>query len=114
MTTLPFFEIIQVAFPGVEALRVGRLFQLDRERMVIGRKPECDIWLGSSTVGRQHAAVIKAQDKYVIEDLASRCGTRVNNLQIRGPTDLHDGDIVGIGRVYMRFQLESPSDSSEV
>ena len=82
---------------------IGRLVQFKGGRMVIGRLPTCELFLENGAVGRQHAAITEVQGEYRIEDLQSRCGTCVNSVRIDGPTELKDGDFIGVADNVMQF-----------
>lgn len=58
---------------------------------------ECDVTIEDPLVSRQHARIVIEGGRVVIHDLNSRNGVKVNGQAIGGPTDLHDGDRVGIG-----------------
>ncbi|MDZ7343037.1 MAG: FHA domain-containing protein [candidate division KSB1 bacterium] len=79
-------------------------FEIQAERMTIGRDPENDIRLGDLTVSRQHAQLIRqANDRYCIVDLQSRNGIRLNGNKITEPVALTDGDQIKIGAYQLIF-----------
>jgi hypothetical protein len=70
---------------------------LPRGATVIGRSLECNLTIEDPLVSRQHARIVINDVGETVEDLGSRNGVRVNGVQIKGPTPLHDGDRVRIG-----------------
>ena len=82
--------------------RAGELFAIDSERMMIGRSPECDIFLDDVTVSRRHALVLRGNGSSTIEDLGSLNGTYVNRRRVE-KAQLEDGDEVQIGKYRLTF-----------
>lgn len=80
---------------------VGR-FTLDKESMVVGRKPDSDIHIDNLAVSGKHARVITILDDSFVEDLGSTNGTFVNGKRIT-KQPLKDGDEITIGRHVLRF-----------
>ncbi|HYS80008.1 MAG TPA: FHA domain-containing protein, partial [Anaeromyxobacteraceae bacterium] len=46
-----------------------------RQRLVLGRAPGCEVVLTGQHVSRRHAALVRRQDGWWVEDLGSRNGT---------------------------------------
>ncbi len=59
----------------------GRIFEIDRPRMIIGRSGS-DILISDPECSRQHAAVEVADEKVVVVDLGSTNGTYFNERRI--------------------------------
>lgn len=66
------------------------------EQVVIGRLSDCEIQIPDSNVSRRHAAFIRLDDGWAIEDLDSTNGTRLNGQSVTRAR-LHDGDVVEVG-----------------
>jgi len=64
---------------------------------VIGRSPECQVRIPSTSISRQHSRIVVAGDRAVLEDLGSKNGTRVRGRRIAGPTLLADGEEILLG-----------------
>lgn len=76
---LPDWEKLSLAcIAGPEA---GRIFEIDRARMVIGRAG-VDILLNDPECSRQHAAIEVSDDKVFLVDLGSTNGTYVADKRI--------------------------------
>ena len=84
--------------------RAGESFETDGPRTLIGRSPECDVFLDDVTVSRRHAEIVREGGAYVIRDLGSLNGTFVNRHRIESAT-LADDDEVQIGKYRMTFLL---------
>jgi DNA-binding NtrC family response regulator len=69
------------------------------DRVVIGSHPKCDLPLSDPTVSRQHCEIALEPAGYVVRDLGSTNGTRIDKLQVReavidGAVKLRVGDTV--------------------
>jgi hypothetical protein len=73
---------------------------------VIGRSRECDIVLDDTNVSRRHAEVSPSGQAWLIKDLGSTNGVRVNGRRVDGPHPLEDGDRVELGTVDVRFEVQ--------
>jgi hypothetical protein len=85
--------------------RVGETFALEGERTLIGRSPDCEIFLDDVTVSRKHAVLHKRDDAFVIEDLGSLNGTFLNKRRIESGS-LSDNDELQIGKYRLTFLLQ--------
>ncbi|MFD0690311.1 DUF1707 and FHA domain-containing protein [Actinomadura fibrosa] len=66
-------------------------------RIVVGRAPGCQFILTDLTVSRFHAELYRADEGWMISDLGSMNGTRVNGWRLTGPARVRPGDEVGFG-----------------
>jgi hypothetical protein len=82
--------------------RAGESFVPKDERTLIGRSPECDIFLDDVTVSRRHAELVRDGDTFTIRDLGSLNGTFVNRRRIEA-VSLKDDDELQIGKYRMTF-----------
>ena len=82
--------------------RAGETFETSGLRTLIGRSPECHVFLDDVTVSRRHAEIIHEDDRYVIRDLGSLNGTFVNRRRIESAA-LSADDEVQIGKYRMTF-----------
>ena len=84
--------------------RAGESFESIGAAALIGRSPECDVFLDDVTVSRRHAELVQEGDTYTIRDLGSLNGTFVNKHRIESSV-LEDDDEVQIGKYRMTFLL---------
>ncbi len=80
----------------------GGEYQLDSASLVIGRTPENDIVLNHKSISRHHAKIIRDGGHYVVVDLESANGVRVNGAE-HERTQLQSGDVLELGHVRLRF-----------
>jgi hypothetical protein len=82
--------------------RAGESFEAIGDRALIGRSPECDVFLDDVTVSRRHAELTREGNVFTIRDLGSLNGTFVNRRRIESSV-LEDDDEVQIGKYRMTF-----------
>lgn len=88
-------------------LNGGSPIKLDKPILVIGRHPDCDIVVRSSTkVSRRHCCVAQVNERFLIRDLGSMNGVRVNGIRVL-ESDLKAGDEVSIGDVLFAMTIEA-------
>ena len=80
---------------------------LDKDDIVIGRHPDCQVVIEDSSVSRKHAHIFREEGHYVIEDLDSRNGTTLNDHTVHQPTRLNHGDIIRICDKVFEFHLDT-------
>jgi len=84
--------------------RAGESFELGGLRTLIGRSPDCHVFLDDVTVSRRHAEIVRENDAYEIRDLGSLNGTFVNRSRIESAV-LTTDDEVQIGKYRLTFLL---------
>jgi hypothetical protein len=75
---------------------------------IIGRSRDSDIVLDDSNVSRRHAELSPSGQSWLIQDLGSTNGVRVNGRQVNGPHPLESGDRIELGTVSIGFEVEQP------
>ena len=80
---------------------------LVRDEITIGRKEGNTIRLTERNVSRRHARLKKANGAYLIEDLESYNGIKVNGRRVEKELELKLGDQVGIGDYMIALQDEA-------
>lgn len=97
----------------VQALLIAQSGPLNGERWVlkditvIGRDPGCSIVLVDRQVSRYHARVSIEGERVALEDLGSKNGTFLDNVQLTEPVMLHDGDIFSVALIQQFVYLSS-------
>ena len=89
------------------AWRAPRLAKLmlprgDQAVLTIGRSPDCDLTLADRTVSWRHAELRRAGDGWILADVGSKNGTRVNGWRARTGLAVRPGDHVTFGRTTLR------------
>lgn len=78
----------------------GEQVSLDKPILVVGRNPDCDIVLHDSRkVSRKHCCLAFVNDRYLVRDLNSMNGVRINGEQIEREQFLELGDELQVGDV---------------
>jgi hypothetical protein len=71
----------------------------DRAVFTIGREESCDMFVPDMTVSRIHARLTRGAGGWMLADLGSTNGTRVNGWRVREPVAITTGDRVRFGAV---------------
>jgi hypothetical protein len=99
-------EIVEApggAAVGSLSLSDGTRVGIGEEPVSIGRLPECDVVLGDPNVSRRHAEIRRQGTGFVVVDLGSTNGTRVNGAGVK-ERRLNDGDEITVGGTKIRFE----------
>jgi hypothetical protein len=72
---------------------------------LMGRSRECDVVLDDGSVSRRHAELRPQGDRWVLHDLDSTNGVRINGRTVHAPQALHSGDRVQLGSAEIVFEL---------
>jgi sigma-B regulation protein RsbU (phosphoserine phosphatase) len=64
------------------------------DSLVIGRSSRCDLAVADRCLSRQHVRIFKSDDDWMVEDMGSRNGTRLNGVMISKPTKVRPGDMI--------------------
>jgi pSer/pThr/pTyr-binding forkhead associated (FHA) protein len=71
--------------------------------VMIGRHEDSDFVIDDRTVSRQHAAIHREGSAWILDDLGSKNGTRVNGVRIGKRATIKPGDELGFGAATARF-----------
>jgi sigma-B regulation protein RsbU (phosphoserine phosphatase) len=74
----------------------GSSIALDGDKFVLGRNPDCDIVIAATSVSREHAQIVRVNNRFYIEDKQSRNGTYINNQAVTSRTPLQHNDKIRI------------------
>ena len=78
-------------------------------RFTIGRTRDCDLCLTDLSVSRMHALLVRREDGWVLSDLGSHNGTRLNGWLVREPVQVRAGDRVEFGSMAFIIQGDPPA-----
>lgn len=98
---MPYLKIIKGGLPG-------QLIELQGERTIFGRHPNCQVMLDNSSISRHHAQILENHGSYFLEDLRSRNGTQLNDTAVRGRMELHDADQIQLCDYVFQFLAHPP------
>ncbi|HYF28067.1 MAG TPA: DUF3662 and FHA domain-containing protein [Baekduia sp.] len=84
----------------------GKRFIIAPGGAVVGRSRECDVVLDDSNVSRRHAEIRPTGQGWLVEDLGSTNGVRVNGRPVQGPHPLEPGDRLELGTAEIRFEMD--------
>jgi|SoiMethySBSTD1v2_1073268.scaffolds.fasta_scaffold592337_1 hypothetical protein len=87
---------------GTLVLPAGERIPLADKPVLIGRLPDCEITLSDPNVSRRHAEVRPFGTGFLVVDLGSTNGTRVNGATV-SEHQLKDGDAITVGATRIRF-----------
>ena len=92
---------------GTARLRIdGRTTIVGSAGAVIGRSRECDVVLDDANVSRRHAELRPSGGSWIVVDLGSTNGVKVNGRPISGPQSLRSGDTLVLGSSSLIFEVE--------
>ena len=91
-----------------EGADVGTRFALKNGATIIGREKGVDIVLADRQCSRQHCRIISLHGKFMIEDLKSTNGTRVNGVPVNTMLILNSGDQIALGETLLGFEIKEP------
>lgn len=80
----------------------GQKFEIDRDKIIIGRSPDNVVSLDDLSVSSKHCSVLREGRKFTIRDLGSTNGTRLNNVKVT-KYRLSPKDIIMAGSVAIMF-----------
>lgn len=83
-----------------------RRFALSGPATVVGRGRDADIRFDDPNISRRHVEFRTADAEWLVVDLGSTNGTRLNGGTLSAPTPLRAGDVVQLGNTVLTFVLE--------
>jgi pSer/pThr/pTyr-binding forkhead associated (FHA) protein len=88
-------------------LAEGKRMVVGSSGAVLGRSRDCDVTLADPNVSRHHAEIRPdGRGGWVVEDLGSTNGVKVNGRSITGPSPLEPGARIALGTADVRFVVE--------
>src|SRR5947209_14671062 len=86
---------------GSSDLVPGQAVEL-KDAAILGRADRADVVLADPAISSEHARVSRVGRAWVISDLGSTNGTRLNDRRVDGDVPLALGDVVALGNVRFR------------
>lgn len=111
-------EPIQQLLPRFIAVETGQVFMLQKPEIILGRSdpnkgifPDIDLVALDvlHTISRKHAHLVIRDGRYFLEDLKAFNKTYLNGEEMLAYQlmELHESDIVRLGNVELRFEVQS-------
>ena len=75
----------------------GLVVPIKREKLFIGRAPDCHLRLRNKHVSRHHCALLQRENALLVRDFGSSNGTYVNGERVERQRTLEPGDRVSVG-----------------
>ena len=91
----------------IDGKEFGKNIELSNKEIHAGRGLDNDLIISDLSVSRKHFKVTREDDHYVLEDLGSGNGIKLNGEKITSAT-LYDGDIIYAGARQLRFDIINP------
>lgn len=89
---------------------------VDRPTFLIGRGVDADWQVGNRFASRRHCELVVTEDRVLVRDLESSNGTFVNDRRTYRPTEIYDGDLIGVGsevlKVRVRTSIREPLEAA--
>ena len=82
----------------------GRAHVLGSSGAVLGRSRDCDVVVSDENASRRHAEVRPSGHAWIVRDLGSTNGVKVNGRRIGDAQPLNDGDTITIGVSEIGFE----------
>jgi hypothetical protein len=82
----------------------GRAIVLGKQGAVLGRSRDCDVVLEDENVSRHHAEVRPSGGSWIVRDLGSTNGVKVNGRRVDGAQSLKPGDHIELGLSTLTFE----------
>jgi pSer/pThr/pTyr-binding forkhead associated (FHA) protein len=78
------------------------ILALPADAMTIGRAPDCECLVVEASVSRRHAHLRREGERWLLRDLGSSNGTRVNGMRVTEEVEVRPGDQLNLGGVRFR------------
>lgn len=90
----------------------GLFLPLGHSTAVVGRDPAIALQIEDQLASRKHAQIRfdEARNGYVLTDMKSANGTKINDRPITGEMVLNDADEITIGATTLLFTAATPED----
>jgi len=80
----------------------GKIIELKSKPVLAGRADEVDLYLDDPAASRKHFEVAPERGEFILRDLGSTNGTRLNKVPML-ECRLSNGDIISVGQIDVAF-----------
>jgi pSer/pThr/pTyr-binding forkhead associated (FHA) protein len=85
----------------------GKAIPITLPQFLIGRDPQCHLRPASPMVSKRHRALLSRGKQAFVNDFNSTNGTFLNDQQVQGEVELHNGDVLKVGPITFAVSLEA-------
>jgi len=85
----------------------GKNIEITKDEILAGRSLDNDFVISDISVSRKHFKIKKEGDRFIISDMGSGNGIKVNGTKTTSTT-LSDGDIISVGARQIKFEILNP------
>lgn len=85
----------------------GKVFPLDRDETTLGRSKDNTIPIENPTVSGHHCTIVRDANAFLLRDLESTNGTRLNAKEVAADSKLRPKDLIQVGSVEFLFDAEA-------
>jgi len=89
-----------------DGVHKGKIIAIPHKQFLIGRDPQCHLRPASNMISKRHCALFIRGDKVFIRDFDSTNGTMVNNMPVKGESELKNDDRLLIGPLSFLVRME--------
>lgn len=98
-----------------DAEGVPKKVLVEGEKFTLGRTPDNDLSIPIANLSRRHAQIERFADIFILSDLNSSNGTKLDGQQLAEPTALKNGNIINLGdgaEIKIEMISDEPPDSA--
>ncbi len=85
----------------------GKNIEITKDEILAGRSLDNDFVISDISVSRKHFKITKENNRFIISDMGSGNGIKVNGTKTSSAT-LSDGDIISVGARQIKFEILNP------
>lgn len=106
--------IIQIS--NVKGENLGSFHLKEGSLWIAGRDEGCDIKIPDKKASRKHFEISKAHTGFVVTDLGSSNGTKLNGRKISSNSSLQlsSGDVISVASVNVRFEIKNSAVEQQI
>ncbi|NLB60785.1 MAG: FHA domain-containing protein [Lentisphaerae bacterium] len=98
---------------GMSGELKGQRFEINKDRTVLGRHPNCDIIVNDGAASSQHCYIARRGNRYILHDLNSTNGTQVNFERVT-EVELQPKQVIQVGSTELLFDMPNSKISSDL
>ena len=91
----------------VDGKDAGKNIEITKDEILAGRSLDNDFVISDISVSRKHFKITKENNRFIVNDLGSGNGIKVNGSKVTS-ADLSDGDIISVGARQIKFEILNP------